>query len=79
MHWSVCLPRTRIDCSALQFNSLSPAITCIDDLQGILTSINQMKLCVGISDPEFAPVAAKCKGIFTDRSGKYYSCHAICV
>ena len=70
MCWSVSLQSTQIDCSASRFNALSPHITCITDLQGILKHLNQSKLCVGISDPQFAPVTAKCKGIFTDRSGK---------
>jgi len=70
MCWSISLPRTRIDCFASQFDSLCSSITCVKDLQGVLKFINQLKLCVGIADPQFAPVTAKCKGIFTDRSGK---------
>ena len=70
MCWSISLPRTRIDCFASQFDSLCSSITCVKNFQGILKFINHLKLCVGIADPQFAPVTAKCKGIFTDRSGK---------
>lgn len=70
MHWSINLSRARIDCSSFQCTGLSSSITCISDLQEILTFIDQRKLCLGIADPQFAPVTAKCKGVFMDRSGK---------
>ena len=40
------------------------------DLQAILMVLYQSKLCLGISDPGFAPVTSKCKGVFKDRLGK---------
>ena len=59
MHCSVSLPQTQKDYSASQFNALYPYITYINDVQSILKCVNQSKLCVGISDLQFAPVTAK--------------------
>ena len=71
MHWSVCFPSTHIGCDLPKFKALPSAITCISDLQKILMFLNQQKLCLGISDPQFAPVTSKCKGVFLDKSGKF--------
>jgi len=70
MHWCVSVSRVRIACSVPQFSHVPASITCLNDLQQVLKCLNQMKLCRGIADPQFAPVTAKCKGILVDRTGK---------
>ena len=70
MQWSLSVSRARINCSSAQFAILPSTITSISDLKTVLAFVNKRKVCLGISDPQFAPVTAKCKGVFTDRSGK---------
>ena len=71
MHWCISLSRVCIACSAPQFSHVPAFITCLNDLQQVLKCLNQMKLCCGIADAQFAPVTAKCKGNFVDRAGKF--------
>ena len=70
MQWSLSVSRARINCSSAQFAILPSTITSISDLQIVLAFVNKRKVCLGISDPQFAPVTAKCKGVFMDRSDK---------
>jgi len=70
MQWSISISRARVDCSSPQFAVLPTTISSISELQTVLTYVNQRKFCLGIADPQFAPVAAQCKGVFKDRSGK---------
>jgi len=42
----------------------------ITELQCILSFVSECTICSGNADPKFAPIVAKCKGLFKDRSGQ---------
>lgn len=71
MQWFVLFPSLCIECTDTKFNGLPSVITSITDLQVILIYLNQNRLCVGIADPQFVPVTSKCKGVFTNKLGRY--------
>ena len=71
LQWSVCLPNSCLFVGAkiFQGKGLLPRITSISDLQTLLLFLSQCTICCGNADTKFAPVVAKCKGIFKDRTG----------
>ena len=68
LHWAVCIPNNRLRSSC--FKELPTTITTITQLQSILNFFSKCMICSGNADPKFAPVVAKCKGVFKDRSGQ---------
>lgn len=67
LQWAVCIPNNRLLSS--YFKELPTTITAITQLQSILNFFDECKICSGNADPKFAPIVAKCKGLFKDRSG----------
>ena len=65
---AVCIPNNRLTSSC--FKELPTTITAITQLQSILNFFSECMICSGNADPKFAPVVAKCKGLFKDRSGQ---------
>jgi len=72
LQWSVCLPNSRLSLGAkiFQGKDLPLIITSISDLQKLLLFLSRCTICCGNADTKFAPVVAKCKGIFKDKTGQ---------
>ena len=68
LQWAVCIPNNQLKSSC--FKELPSTITAITQLQSILKFFSECTICSGNADPKFAPVVAKCKGLFKYRSGQ---------
>ena len=69
LQWAACIPNSRL--LSNHFKQLPSTITSITELRCILNFFSDCTICSGNSDPKFAPIVAKCKGLFQDRSGQY--------
>ena len=67
LQWNAVVPNKHLFPN--MFNGLPSTITTIKDLQLVLSFLSGCTICSGNADPKFAPIVAKSKGIFKDRTG----------
>ena len=70
LEWSLHISNCWLSSSAKIFQHLPSVLSCIKDLHTFTTFIESCRICKGNGDPKFAPLVARNKGTFMDRSGK---------
>ena len=70
LQWVLHIGNNCVPSSSSIFQSIPSVVEPLHSLREIVDYIDRCSVCKGNADPKFAPIVAKCKGVFKDKTGK---------
>jgi len=69
LHWELHIGCNCVPSSSDFFQSIPSVVSSLHNLKDIVSYIDKCTVCRGNADPKFAPIVAKYKGVFKDKTG----------